>query len=300
MKGIKGKGRRNVWKEIITLDGMFDFDYSLSRLSFDPLIKVNQQDRTVYVPVKLMEEDKHIVKIQALGTTERPKFALEGENEEQETLVHKIKEIFQWDKPLEAIQHHFQKTELAPLFRKYPGTPIVKDFGYYEALMKTIIHQQLNMKFAYTLSTRFVQKYGEEVDGVWFYPSPDVVADIPYEDLRELQFSQRKAEYIIDTSRAIVEGKLNLNELASKSDDEVIQSLVKIRGIGHWTAENWLLFGVGRNNLLPAADIGIQNALKKFLHLESKPHKDDIYKMGEAWSPYRSYASIVLWRSIEG
>jgi DNA-3-methyladenine glycosylase II len=80
----------------------------------------------------------------------------------------------------------------------------------------------------------------------------------------------------------------------------VMETLTKIRGIGHWTAENWLLFAVGRNDLLPAADIGIQNALKKFLDLSAKPPKDEIYKMGEEWSPYRSYATLTLWRSIEG
>ncbi len=287
-----------MWKEEIQIQGEYDFDYALRRLSMDPLLTVDLEERYVLVPVKT-GKGKEVVKVQGIGMTQKPVFQIQGTGEKKKETLKKIKAFFKWDKPMEKIYEHFEHTNLKELFHKYPGTPIVKDFGYYESLMKIIVHQQLNMKFAYTLTSRFVQKFGEQMDGVWFYPSPETVASLRYEDLREIQFSQRKAEYIIDTSRLIVEGKLDLEELANQEDEEVIHELTKIRGIGHWTAENWLLFGVGRPNLLPAADIGIQNALKRFLGRDTKPQKDEIYVMGEEWQPYRSYAAIVLWRSIE-
>ena len=106
--------------------------------------------------------------------------------------------------------------------------------------MKCIIHQQLNLSFAYTLTGRFVHTFGEQKDGVWFYPLPETIAQLDYNDLRELQFSMRKAEYVIDTSRMIADGRLDLDELDQLSDEDIMEKLVKIRGIGPWTVQNVL------------------------------------------------------------
>jgi DNA-3-methyladenine glycosylase II len=137
------------------------------------------------------------------------------------------------------------------------------------------------------------------MDGIWFYPRPEDIAALSYEDLRQLQFSGRKAEYIIDTSRLIAEGKLNLEKLREASDEEVMKALLPIRGIGPWTVQNFLLFGLGRPNLFPKADIGIQNAIKQLLHLEQKPSYEQMEELSKNWEPYLSYASLYLWRSIE-
>ena len=169
----------------------------------------------------------------------------------------------------------------------------------YNCLVKCIIHQQLNIKFAYTLTERFVKAYGTEVNGAWFYPSPDRVAALTVEELRELQFSTRKAEYIIDISKEIAEGRLSLESLYDRTDEEIMKELIVYRGIGQWTIQNVLLFGLGRQNLFPIADIGIQNALKKLLGLEAKPTKEEMEQLIPAWEPYLSYASLYLWRSIE-
>ncbi|MFD2639231.1 DNA-3-methyladenine glycosylase family protein [Piscibacillus salipiscarius] len=288
-----------MWKEYYHAPGMYDFDYSLRRLSMDPLIRINSKERWVDVPVRL-ENDKVVVRVKAEGTTEKPVFSVMSDHDEnQDVIFEHIRNIFQWDKDLDEVHQFFQQSELSMLFHQYQGTPIVRDFNLYDSLMKVIIHQQLNMKFAFTLSTRFVQKYGEEVDGSWFYPEPETVAKLNYEDLRELQFSQRKAEYVIDTSKKIVDGDLDLQEISKLPTEDVMKRLGKVRGIGPWTVENWLLFALGRDDLFPAADIGIQNALKKWWQMDKKPSKDDVEKKAEEWTPYRSYAALTLWRSIE-
>jgi len=288
-----------VWEEIFTANSYYDFDYTLQRWSYDPLTKLDQEERWVDVPVKL-KNGSHVVRVQAQGTTVRPSFSISSEDEEaKEALIQHVRDLFQWDRNLEKVQSHFHNTNLEDLFSAYPGTPIVKDFHLYDSLVKVIIHQQLNMKFAHTLSTRFVERLGYQKDGIWFYPEPETVADVPYEELRKLQFSQRKAEYVIDASRKIVAGELDLEWLARQADEDVMKHLVKIRGIGPWTAENWLMFGVGRENLLPKADIGIQNALKSYFKLENKPSKEQMESFSESWPPYQSYASLTLWRSIE-
>ncbi|MDQ0159809.1 DNA-3-methyladenine glycosylase family protein [Alkalibacillus salilacus] len=290
-----------MWKEYYHAAGLYDFDYSLQRLNMDPLINVNLRERWVDVPVRLENGDQCVVRVKGEGTTEKPVFSVMSDyDEEQDVIFEHIRNLFQWDRDLQDVVDFFEDTRLARLFLVYPGTPIVRDFALYDSLMKVIIHQQLNMKFAYTLSTRFVQKFGEKMDGAWFYPTPETVAQLDYQDLTDLQFSQRKAEYVIDTSRAIVNGELDLPGMAKKTNQEVMKSLGKVRGVGPWTVQNWLLFALGREDLFPAADIGIQNALKHAWKREEKPKKAEIEAAAEDWSPYRSYAALTLWRSIEG
>ncbi|SEH91448.1 DNA-3-methyladenine glycosylase II [Halobacillus karajensis] len=289
-----------MWKEKFKANTFYDFDYTLLRWAFDPLTRLDRAERWVDVPVRL-EDDLHIVRVQGIGTIADPHFEVSSDSDEHKgTLLTYITDLFQWEVDIEQVHKHFLETNLAPLFQAYPGTPIVKDFHLYDCLMKVIIHQQLNMKFAYTLSTRFVETLGTNKEGVWFYPSPETVAATSYETLRELQFSQRKAEYVVDTSRLVAEGKLDLAALAEAPDEKIMKELIKIRGIGPWTAENWMMFGVGRPNLFPKADIGIQNALKQYFEMDKKPTYEQMESWSKAWAPYLSYASLTLWRSIEG
>ncbi|UOR13407.1 DNA-3-methyladenine glycosylase family protein [Halobacillus amylolyticus] len=289
-----------MWKIEVEAVSTYDFDYTLARWSMDPLTSLNRKERWVNVPVKLGDRP-YVVRVIGHGTVESPVFEIRGESEEnKEELIEHIYKLFRWDRDLDEIHRHFLNTSLKSLFNNYPGTPIVKDFHLYDCLMKVIIHQQLNIKFAHILTKRFVEQFGFQRDGVWFYPQPEVIAELDYNQLRELQFSQRKAEYVIDTSRLITRGELDLQGLAEQSNEEVMKKLVKIRGIGPWTAENWLMFGVGREDLFPRADIGIQNALKRYFELDNKPDYEQMDQQSVGWEPLRSYASLTLWRSIEG
>ncbi|MCA1318648.1 DNA-3-methyladenine glycosylase [Bacillus tianshenii] len=282
----------------VNIEGPYQFDRVLQRLSIDPLMVIDQAERSVKVP--LYKGDTPIViKVKATGTTDRPSFELTSSstftNEEED----KLRAIFQWDKSMQPIGDHFSSTVLADIFEEHKGTPLVLDFDLYHCLMKCIIHQQVNMKFAHTLTERFVHSFGFEVEGVWFYPRPEDVANLDYEDITALKMSRRKAEYIIDTSKLIADGELPLYDLHNKSDEEILKELIKIRGIGPWTVQNLLLFGLGRPNLFPIADIGIQNALKKLKGLDQKPTTLQMQEWSKEWEPYLSYASLYLWRSIE-
>ncbi|RNF38499.1 DNA-3-methyladenine glycosylase family protein [Planococcus salinus] len=276
----------------ISLPFIYDFERALDRLSLDPLHAIDISEKQVKVPM----EEGNVVTVKAVGTTEDPMFLLQGIKEGQ---VEKVKELFHFHQSLEPVAAHFKKTSLAALFTEHRGTPLVREFSLYGSLMKSIIHQQLNLSFAHTLTTRFVQGYGERKEGVWFYPDPEKIAQLAVEDFRKLQFSTRKAEYIIGLSKAIAEGELDLEALREKPDDEIIAELIGYRGVGPWTAQNFLLFGLGRPNLFPVADIGLQNALKIQWHRQDKPKVEEILKHLPEWSPYLSYASLYLWRSIE-
>ncbi|WP_421383927.1 DNA-3-methyladenine glycosylase family protein [Bacillus salacetis] len=282
----------------ITVLPPYNFDLVLDRLSLDPLNAVDMDSRTVKVP--FYGEEDEVLTVTATGTTESPSFLVKMETEDKENIrIDYLKRVFQWEGTLQGIHQHFLETDLKDIFEEHSGTPIVLEFSPYATLMKSIIHQQLNLAFAHTLTQRFVHKYGRNKDGVWFYPRPSEIAKVDISELREMQFSQRKAEYVIGVSKEIAEGRLKLEELEGKSDEEIIKELVKLRGIGPWTAENYLMFALGRLNLFPKTDIGIQNALKQLYGMDRKPSLDEIDEMSAAWDPYLSYASLYLWRSIE-
>ncbi|MEH7378977.1 DNA-3-methyladenine glycosylase [Bacillus sp. JJ1533] len=288
-----------MWEKTVIVQSPYDFDRVLDRLSINPLINLNKDERFVKVPLYFKNEPL-VVTVKATGTTDGPSFVVTGsQKDSMEYALQHVSHIFQWDVSLKEIQDHFLQTDLRDIFIEHRGTPLILDFDPYFCLMKCIIHQQLNMTFAYTLTSRFVTTFGEEIEGTWIHPRPEKIAELSVSDLRELQFSGRKAEYIIDTSRLIASGEITLTDLHAKTDEEVMDTLVKIRGIGKWTAENFLLFALGRPNLFPMADIGIQNAIKKLYNLEKKPTYEQMEEYSKPWEPYLSYASLYLWRSIE-
>ncbi|MDW0115923.1 DNA-3-methyladenine glycosylase [Sporosarcina thermotolerans] len=277
----------------ISLPFNYDFERALERLAGDPVNAVDLQKREVKIPM----EEGNVITLRGLGTTDSPSFLLE--NAIDESQVDKVKSFFHFDRRLDTVSDHFRDTNLEKLFVEHAGTPLIKEFSLYGTLMKSIIHQQLNLAFSHVLTMRFVENSGENQDGVWRYPEPEKIAALKVEDLRQLQFSGRKAEYVIGLSRAIVDGNLDLNKFEKMEDEEIIHEMVAHRGIGPWTAQNFLMFGLGRPNLFPIADIGLQNALKNIWAMDRKPTKEEIMEQIPIWKPYLSYAALYLWRSIE-
>jgi DNA-3-methyladenine glycosylase II len=286
-----------VWQESIQIEGPYNFDRVLERHAIDPLKQIDFTKRTIKVPI-LIKKSPFVVDVTAIGTVENPIFKLTGQDAKEDS-IKRISEIFQWGISLKKIHTHFQQTDLSELFQEHFGTPLVLDFDPFSCLVKCIVHQQLNLSFAHTLTERFVKKFGFEIDGVWFYPNPEKVAQLSVEQLRELQFSGRKAEYVLGLAKAVIDGDLNLEILKHESDEDIFNQLIKLRGVGAWTIQNFLMFGLGRPNLFPPADVGIQNALKKLYQLERKPTLEEMERYKQGWEPYLSYASLYLWRSIE-
>lgn len=276
-----------------TVPFIYDFERALERLAGDPVNAVDLEKREIRIPM----EEGNIVTLSGIGTTAAPNFTLKNAVDEKQ--VNKIKTIFHFDRPLDAIANHFEGTNLEQLFKDHAGTPLIQSFSLYGTLMKNIIHQQLNLAFSHVLTMRFVQSFGSQQDGVWRYPDPESIAALEVDDLRKLQFSGRKAEYVIGLSKAIVDGKLDLEKFSKLDDEEVTRQMVVHRGVGPWTAQNFLMFGLGRPNLFPLADIGLQNALKRLWNLDRKPTVDEMRANFPIWSPNLSYAALYLWRSIE-
>ncbi|MED3125251.1 DNA-3-methyladenine glycosylase family protein [Bacillus wiedmannii] len=287
-----------MWSEHVTLEYPYHFEEVLKRLSFDPLNVIQLDEKVIYVPL-CIDEEQIVVRLQGIGTVQNPQFWISSQAGDQEKVMKRMRAIFHWNEPFQDIQNHFLNTSLRPLFETYAYTPIILEFDYFACLLRCIIHQQINLKFATVLTEQFVKQYGTEKNGVFFFPTPEIVANISIEELREQKFSQRKAEYIVGLGRSIVSGTLNLASIETRTDEEVSAQLLPIRGIGTWTVQNFLMFGLGRKNMFPKADIGIQRAVQGVFQLDDKPDDAFLEKVKQECEPYCSYAALYLWKSIE-
>lgn len=161
----------------------------------------------------------------------------------------------------------------------------------FHALLHAIIAQQLSTKAAKTIEGRFSALFGGD-------PTPVAVARVPDEQLRAVGLSGQKLTYIRDLCGRILDGSLDLDTLTSLTDDEVIEALTRVKGIGRWTAEIFLMFRLGRPDIFPADDLGLMNAVQRVYGLRKRPDGKRLRKMGEAWKPHRSVAAWYLWQSL--
>jgi DNA-3-methyladenine glycosylase II len=164
---------------------------------------------------------------------------------------------------------------------------------HFVALVEAIVSQQLSVKAADTIFNRVVALGGGTLDG------PERLAGITDESLRGAGLSKQKIAYMRDLSVKMADGTLALDEIDRLPDEEVIESLRRIKGIGRWTAEMFLIFRLGRPDVLPVADLGIQKGMKLLFGLRKDPSPDRMVKLARPWRPYRSIACWYLWRLYE-
>ncbi|WP_283153079.1 DNA-3-methyladenine glycosylase family protein [Guptibacillus hwajinpoensis] len=289
-----------MWVEKLYPKAPYDVDRLFQRMSMDPLQYVDGHSQQFKIPL-IINNEKAVYTVQSTGDRKYPCFEIYGNDvSNKEQAITQISHMFDFHMDIEGISSVLKETNIRSLMDNYLGMPIICEPDAYCALLKNIVHQQLNMKFAYTLTYRFVTSYGTEMDGVWFYPKPEVVSRLTVQELRDLQFSKRKAEYVIGIAEKIVSGELDLENLNKLTTKEVYDELLPIRGVGPWTVECVLLFGLRRKDILPAGDVGIQNAIMKWFQLSTKPTKEEVVKYKEKWSPYSSYVSMYLWESLSG
>jgi DNA-3-methyladenine glycosylase II len=162
----------------------------------------------------------------------------------------------------------------------------------FEALCMSIASQQLSVKAADTIFGRFRDLFPDR------RPTPEHVMTLDDDRIRAAGFSRPKVAFLKDLASHVIDGRLDLAGLTKHSDDEVMRQLIAVKGIGRWTAEIFLIFRLGRPDILPADDLGLMNAVHRVYKLRKRPDPKKLRKMGEAWKPYRSVASWYLWQSL--
>lgn len=171
-------------------------------------------------------------------------------------------------------------------FRMQYGTP---EFG---SLAEAIVYQQLNGKAAETIFKRFAALAGEPL-------TPEGILKLSDEQLRAAGLSKQKAMYLKDLAAKTAAGILDFTKLPELPDEQVIEHLTQVKGIGVWTAHMFLIFSLRRLNVLPTGDYGVQMALKRHYRKRKLPKPKDMEKIARAWEPYRSVACWYMWRSLD-
>ncbi len=161
--------------------------------------------------------------------------------------------------------------------------------SYFESLVDTIIAQQLSSKVANVISKRAYEFFNNEINET-------KILNAREEDLKALGLSRQKIAYLKSLAECIHQGIVDLNHLELKTDQEIIDMLTKIKGIGVWTAQMFLMFSLGREDVFSVLDLGLRNALKKVYDDETLTH-DQMKEIALKWSPYRSVVSHYLWHA---
>jgi DNA-3-methyladenine glycosylase II len=162
----------------------------------------------------------------------------------------------------------------------------------YGALLRAIVGQQLSTKAARTIYLRVLDLFGGAT------PGPEQLLEASEKELRGCGLSGRKTEYVRDLARHVLSGELELDRLEQLEDEEVIEEIVAVRGLGRWTAEMFLLFHLQRPDVLSGGDLGIRKAIQVEYGLKEMPTPTRVLEIGESWRPYRSLASLYLWESL--
>ena len=166
--------------------------------------------------------------------------------------------------------------------------------NYYQALVESIISQHLSVKAAASIEKRFYALF----DGI---PSPEELVATDIERLRGAGLSRPKARYIQDLGTRVIDGTVVFETLSELTNDQIVEELTKVKGIGEWTVHMFLMFCMGRLDVLPVGDLGIRNGIQKLYKLPALPDTETVRAVAaqNGWSPYASVASWYIWHSLD-
>ena len=193
------------------------------------------------------------------------------------------------------IINHFKKVDpiLYSVIEKVGvyGSKISDD--YFLELCEIIINQQLSDKAAATIFARFKRLFPQKKI------TPEVLLKLSAEKIQSCGTSRAKVSFLKDLAKKVLAEELRLDQLNKLSDDLIMKELTKVKGIGPWSVEMFLMFTLGREDVFSYGDLGLKNAIKKLYKFKKEPTREQIEKIVEKWKPYRTYACRILWKSLE-
>jgi DNA-3-methyladenine glycosylase II len=163
----------------------------------------------------------------------------------------------------------------------------------YQALARAVVGQQLSTKAAGSIWGRVTELFGGDT------PSPAQLLQVEPQELRDAGLSWSKVGFLKDLAERVEDGRLDLDRLSQLSDEDVIAELTAIKGVGRWTAEMFLIFHLGRPDVISTGDLGIRRAAQVAYGLEDLPGPTDLDRIAEPWRPHRTLACLYLWRSLD-
>jgi DNA-3-methyladenine glycosylase II len=234
--------------------------------------------------------------------------SIHSENQDQRIIKIVKNYLSDWF-DLKANLHLFYETAqndkvLDSLCQKLYGLRMIGMPDLFESLVWSIIGQQINLNFAYSLKEKLVHNFGQKLmhnnEAFYALPTPERLASLNIEDFQPFQFSRSKAQYIINVSREFAEGNLSQEALKKLSFEEVKEKLIKIKGVGNWTANYSMMKSLKNYDAFPVEDVGLHNSVKIQYGLMAKPTISELNLMAEKWKGWRGYATFYFWHSLLG
>lgn len=191
----------------------------------------------------------------------------------------------------EMLEHFKNDSLLYNLMLENPLPEKEFNFDYFEELVRTIVLQQISIKAGMAVYNRLASKYPI---------TPKALFEADFEEMKSVGLTFRKTEYIKSLAEHILDGTVHFNDIDELSNEEIIQMLIKVKGIGVWTAEMFLIFSAGRLDVHSYGDLAIRRGFQKLYNLEDEPTKEEFMVKVKEWSPYSTIAHFYLWYAGEG
>lgn len=197
--------------------------------------------------------------------------------------------------------------DLAPLFERFGALGIVRAPDLYEALLVAVIGQQVSVPAAQSIRRRLMRNLGTSVmaegapggEDHHLYPAPQQLREAGEPALRAQGISRQKSAYLLEIAQRAATGELDRPAFAALSDEEAIGRLCEIKGVGRWTAEIVLMRGLGRPDVFPAGDLGLQAAVQELRGMRERPSGKSLRTIAERWRVWSSYATFYLWMTLQ-
>jgi DNA-3-methyladenine glycosylase II len=236
----------------------------------------------------LMEAHKRDGKPATLEVHFKPAFTEKRMRELAEWILHTDLDL----RPFYRLARHH--AALGPIILSLRGLVPMRTPSLFVMAVTAITEQQISLVAAYRIRERMIESYGEKVDGLWAFPTPEALAGLRIRALKNCGLSTRKAEYIIGLARRITNGHLDLEAIQSLSDADARDFCMEIRGIGPWAAEYMLIRGLGRPDVVPADDLGLQKLVGLYLGDGGRLTATQVREAMEPFAPFRGLAAFYM------
>lgn len=292
---------------VITLPEIFDMNANLGYLTRDKNECMYEIENNIITKVMAIGEIQSLVQVSVINNKQMVvQFLNESRPVEQWKREEIVKYIHEWFDLDNDLTPFYEMAKADPLLkmpaRKFYGLRVIGIPDLFEALYWGVLGQQINLAFAYSLKKQFVEAFGDSIEWngkkYWVFPPYERIARLTPTDLADIKMTVKKSEYIIGIARLMASGKLSKEKLMKMNFKDAEKNLIKIRGIGPWTANYVLMRCLRFTTAFPIDDVGLIRSIKILRNMNRTPTKDEILEISVSWKTWESYATFYLWRVL--
>ncbi|MCG7435049.1 DNA-3-methyladenine glycosylase 2 [Lysinibacillus fusiformis] len=301
-----------IWHEVkngivITLPEQFNMNANLGYLSREQNECMYEIENDSITKVITIGEIRSLVQINVINNKQMlVQFLNESKPIERWKCEEIVKFMDEWFDLHNDLTPFYEMAKADPLLkvpaRNFYGLRVIGIPDLFEALCWGVLGQQINLALAYILKRQFVEKFGDFIEWngnkYWVFPSYERIAQLTPSDLADIKMTVKKSEYIIGIAKLMASEELSKEKLMKMDFKDAEKSLIKIRGIGPWTANYVLMRCLRFQTAFPIDDVGLINSIKLLQNMNRKPTKDEITELSIPWKNWESYATFYLWRVL--